>query len=164
MSQGVPHSAFCDWKVDFNLWNIPIHCAAKFGVSKPVIIIDSCVVKSWFTFANPQSVSLKLPRSKIVFYILFCIWMTIFSYSSMSTCRQNKHTQRHLVEAKNGVIQVCVINRWQHYHIDIRDFSSPGSYLTCNRSPTDGTPSVVGIWQAGYTSSCFCQVLDGSVI
>ncbi len=30
---------------------------SKFGVSKPVIIIDSCVFKSWFTSANLQCVS-----------------------------------------------------------------------------------------------------------
>ncbi len=41
--------------------------------------------------------------------IVFCIWMTSSSiniytlkHHSMSTCRENKHTQRHLVEAENA--------------------------------------------------------------
>ncbi len=46
----------------------------KFGVSKQVIIIDDCLVKSWFTFANLQNLSLKLPRPNIiVFHIVLCI-------------------------------------------------------------------------------------------
>ncbi len=49
------------------------------------------------------------PREN-VFHILFCIWMIksgiyiwILKQHSMSTCRQNKHTQRQLVESENAV-------------------------------------------------------------
>ncbi len=92
-----------DWQVDFGLpyltYFYTLH--AKFGVSKPVIIIDTCVVKSWFTFENLQCVSLNLTKPKqIVFCIVFCIWMTGSSIHicklkqhSMSTCRQNKHIE-----------------------------------------------------------------------
>ncbi len=59
MSLWVPHSAFWDWQVDFGLpslkYSYTLH--AKFDVSKPVIIIDSCVVKSWFTITNVQCLS-----------------------------------------------------------------------------------------------------------
>ncbi len=44
------------------------------GVCKPVIIIDNCVVTSWFTLANLQCVFLKLSRpSNNVFRFVFCI-------------------------------------------------------------------------------------------
>ncbi len=56
----------------------------------------------------------------IYFYIVFCIWMTssgiqknthicTLKQNSMSTCRQNKHTQRHIVEAENA------ISNWENY-------------------------------------------------
>ncbi len=45
---------------------------AQFGVGKPVILIDSCMVKSWFTFANLESVSRKQPKPKNT--ILYCIF------------------------------------------------------------------------------------------
>ncbi len=76
---------------------------AKCGVSKPVIIIDSCVVES-------ECVTQSIYAKQIVFCIVFCIWMIssniyIFTWKqhSMSTCRQNKHTQRHLVEAEDAI-------------------------------------------------------------
>ncbi len=56
----VPQSTFWDWQPDFgfHLWNMNIYTLhVKFGSSKPVIIIGSCVVKSWFTFTNMQCVS-----------------------------------------------------------------------------------------------------------
>ncbi len=68
-------------------------------VSKPVIIVDSCVVKSWFTFANLQSASLKLPRPKQLYFILYleCEWLVHICpliQHNMYTCRQNNiHTE-----------------------------------------------------------------------
>ncbi len=54
MSIWIPHSVFWDWRVDFGPPSLKYSYAldAKFGASKPVIIIYSYVVKSWFTFAN----------------------------------------------------------------------------------------------------------------
>ncbi len=113
MSLWVPHSAFWDWQVDFVMpslkYSYTLH--AKFGVSKPVIVINRCVVKSCLLL-QICSVSLKLPRPKILylFHIVFGILMTssgiyicTLTQHSMSTCRQNKHTQRHLVEAANAI-------------------------------------------------------------
>ncbi len=75
MSLGVPHSAFWEGQVNFGLpplkYSYTLH--AKFWVGRPVIIIDRCVIKLWFAFANLQSTSLKLPSPpNIVFPIIFC--------------------------------------------------------------------------------------------
>ncbi len=101
MSLWVSHHPFWGWQVDFGMsslkYSYTLH--GKFGVSKPVIIIDTCVVISWFTITNLESVSLK--RSKrIAFCIIFCIWMTkvtayIFVHWSNITClMQAENTHR----------------------------------------------------------------------
>ncbi len=46
---------------------------SEFGVSKSMIIIDSCVIKSWFTFANLQCVIQTTKAKTLVFCIVFCI-------------------------------------------------------------------------------------------
>ncbi len=111
MSIWVPHSAFWDWQLDFGLpylkYSYTLH--AKFGVSKPVIIIDSCVVKSWFTFANLQCLSNCQGQTICISYCLLYLNdqfpIYIFAHwSSMAclpTCRIN--TQRHLVETENAI-------------------------------------------------------------
>ncbi len=73
MSLEVPHSAFWDCQSDFSLPFLKYSCTshAKFGVSKPVIINDNYMVKSFFTFVNKSAVSPRLPMSKIC--ILYCI-------------------------------------------------------------------------------------------
>ncbi len=96
MSLWLPHSAFWDWQVNFGLPSLKYVCTlhAKFGASKPVIIIDSCVVRSWFTFANLQSVSQTARAKQIVFYIVFrTIHICTLKQHSMSTCRLNKHSE-----------------------------------------------------------------------
>ncbi len=59
--------------------------------------------KSVECFSNCQG-------QKMYFEIVFCIWMTSFvihictlKQHTMSTCSQNKHPQRHLVEDENAV-------------------------------------------------------------
>ncbi len=116
MSLWVPHSAFWDWQVDFCLPSLKYFYTlhAKYWVSKRVIIIDSCVVTSWFTFINLQSISQTAKAKKIVFCIVFCtssiIHICTLKQHSMFTCRQNKHTQRHIVEAENAqTVRIRVI-------------------------------------------------------
>ncbi len=65
----------------------------QFGVSKPVIIIDSCVVKSWFIFANLQIVSQAAMAKNIIFRIVFCFWMTT---SSLHNCTLKQHSMSTL--------------------------------------------------------------------
>ncbi len=74
MSLWVPHSAFWDWQVCFGPPSLKYYHTlhAIFGVSKLVIIIDNCVVRSWFTFAYLQSMSLKLPYS--MYFIFYCVF------------------------------------------------------------------------------------------
>ncbi len=75
MSLSVLYSAFWDYQVNFGLpslkYSYTLH--VKFSISKPVIIIDSCPVKAWFTFANLQSVSqtAKAPQDCISYCILY---------------------------------------------------------------------------------------------
>ncbi len=45
----------------------------KFGVNKPVIIVDSCVVKLWFTFANLQCVS-QTATVKQYYFVLYFVF------------------------------------------------------------------------------------------
>ncbi len=74
MSLWVPHSAFCDLQVDFGPPSLK-YCYilhAKFWVSKPVIISDSCVIKLWF--AHLQFASLKLSRSKELYFLLYFVF------------------------------------------------------------------------------------------
>ncbi len=64
---------------------------AKVRVSKLVIIIDSYVIKSWFTFANMQSVSIKLPRAEIFYFPLHFVFewpfhSYTFAHSSNIAC------------------------------------------------------------------------------
>ncbi len=46
----------------------------QFGDSKPVIVIESCVINSGFTFANLQNVSLKLLRPQILYLIFYFVF------------------------------------------------------------------------------------------
>ncbi len=113
MSLWVPHSAFWDWQVAFGLPSLKYSYAlcSNVDVSKPVIIIDRCVV-SYGLHLQIYSVSFKLTaKTKMVlFHVVFCTWMTsssIYIYAlkqhSMSTCKQNKHMQRHLVQPENAI-------------------------------------------------------------
>ncbi len=103
MSLWVPHSAFLDWHADFGLSSLKYSyniLNANFGVGKPVIIIDSCVVKSWLTFANLQNVSQTTkPPPQYISNIYICT----LKQHSMSTCKQEKGTQRHLVKAEKAI-------------------------------------------------------------
>ncbi len=76
MSLWVPHCAFWNWQVNLGppSLNYSYVLHAKYGVSKPNIIIYSCVFKSWFTFANLQSVSLKLARPQILHFVLHFVF------------------------------------------------------------------------------------------
>ncbi len=65
-------------------------------------------------------------RQKIVFCIVFCIWMTssdihicALKQYNMSTCSQNKPTQRHLVEAENAILHWTVMQFWQSHSLHI---------------------------------------------
>ncbi len=49
---------------------------AKFGVNKPVIIIDSCEVKSWFNMANLRCIS-QSAKAKKLYFILYCVFEII---------------------------------------------------------------------------------------
>ncbi len=120
-----------------HLSNIPIlenRLHAKFGVSKPVIIIDNCMVKKWFTFANLQSVSLKrncqCKQYCISYWNLYLndqFWHTCtLKQHSMSTCRYNKHRQRHLVESETVRIDLYYHSKWTYYWMtdNIHEFVS----------------------------------------
>ncbi len=129
MSLSVPHSAFWDWQIDLCLpsFKYSYTLGAKFGVSKPVLIIDSCVFKSWFTFANVQSVFVKVTEPEnIVFCIVFCIWMIssvkyicTLKQHSMSTYMQNKHTWRYLVETENAISKLWIIKKYMNVSSNI---------------------------------------------
>ncbi len=85
-----------------HLWNTLIHCMHKLGVSKPVIIINSHEVKSWFTFANLQSVSLKMSKPETLYFLLYFVFeWPVLAYTfahwgniaCLPVCRINTHTQ-----------------------------------------------------------------------
>ncbi len=67
MSLSVAGSALYDGQVDFSPPSLKdsyvLH--TKLEVGKPVIIIDSCIFKSWFTTIYLQSVFLKLRQATI---------------------------------------------------------------------------------------------------
>ncbi len=76
MSLYVPHGEYWNCQVDFGppYLKYSYTLQAKFEVCKPVIIIKTCVVKSWFTFVNLQSESLKPPRPKAFYFILYFVF------------------------------------------------------------------------------------------
>ncbi len=99
MSLWGPHSAFCNWQVNFGLPSLKYSYAlhAKSGVSKPAIIIDNCVV-SYSLFLQICKVCLQNCHVQNVF-ILYCIWsvraykICTLKQHRVLTCRQNKHTE-----------------------------------------------------------------------
>ncbi len=133
MSLWVPHSAFWDWQVDFGPpYSYTLY--AKFGVSKPVIINDSCVVKSWFTFANLQSVSLKLPQSKHFYFILYLVFEYIYICTLKRHCiacltagRINTHRDTYLAPSltrKSGTHPCFPVWKWPPFLRQNTDFSA----------------------------------------
>ncbi len=78
------HSGIDRLTLVLHLWNIPIHVHCMKNLRS---VFETCILNC------------------------ICIWMAICSIHictmkqhSMSTCRQNKHTQRHLVEAENAIL------------------------------------------------------------
>ncbi len=117
MSLWIPHSPFWDWQVDFGppslKYSSTLH--AQFGVSKQVIIIDSCVAKTWFTFTNLQSVSLKVPRPKILYFVLCFVfeWPVpsyIFAHWSNIACLPAGRIRQ--AETSSGSWK-CYIKLWE---------------------------------------------------
>ncbi len=110
----VLYYAFWNWHVDFGPPSLKYFYTlhAEFGLSKPMIIIDICVVKSWFTFANLQSISQTIKHKRLYFTLYFLfqwpILAYIFAHWSNIACLPagRTNTQRHLVEAQN-VISIC---------------------------------------------------------
>ncbi len=111
MSLWIPHSVFWDWEVDFGLpalkYSYTLH--VKFGEYKPVIIIDSYMVY----FCKSAECVQGQKKICILYYFLYLkdqFWHIYLKQHSMSNCRQNKHTQRHLVEAENviSIIENCL--------------------------------------------------------
>ncbi len=104
MSLWVRHSAFWDWQVvDFGApslkYSYTLH--GKFGVSKLVIIIDSCVViKLWFTFANQQSVSQTAKAKQIVFCIIFLYYILYWNEQIRDTYLYTEATEHIYIQAE----------------------------------------------------------------
>ncbi len=65
------HSGIDRSILEHHLRNNPIHCMQNFESVKPVIIIDGCVVKSWFTCESADCVSQTAKAIKMYFVLYF---------------------------------------------------------------------------------------------
>ncbi len=90
-------------------------------------LLRSYLINTWFIFVTLQSMSLKLPRPKQLYFVLYFVfeWTVLvykFAYWSNIACTSaGKITQRHLVKAENAIsnCEIVLFSR-KNINIDLR--------------------------------------------